>query len=60
MTLPLNSYSKTKKELLHLVKDILKYKWAEEIEEESIEFDDSEFVTQHFSQLRADIVPKAN
>ncbi len=50
---------KNKKELLLLVKDILKYSWADEIDEESIEFDDSEFVTQHFSQLRADIIAKA-
>ncbi|WPX08798.1 Rpn family recombination-promoting nuclease/putative transposase [Anaerocellum danielii] len=50
---------KDKKELLLLIKDILKYKWADSIEEDSIEFDDSEFVTQHLSQLRADIVAKA-
>jgi predicted transposase/invertase (TIGR01784 family) len=48
-----------KEEILLLVKDILHYTWADNIEEDTIELVKTNYVTQHFSQVEADVVAKA-
>ena len=48
-----------KEEILLLVKDILHYTWADNIEEDTIELVKTNYVTQQFSQVEADVVAKA-
>jgi predicted transposase/invertase (TIGR01784 family) len=48
-----------KKDILLLIKDILKYKWAEMIDEDSIELVKTNYVTQDFMQIEADVIAKA-
>lgn len=47
------------KEILFLVKHVIGYSWANEIDESSIELADKEFVDEDYNQKRADIVAKA-
>ncbi|ACM61364.1 putative YhgA-like transposase [Caldicellulosiruptor bescii] len=48
-----------KKDILLLIKDILKYKWAEMIDEDSIKLVKTNYVTQDFMQIEADVIAKA-
>jgi len=47
------------KDILFLVKHVIGYSWAKEIEEDSIELADKEFVDETFKQKRADVIAKA-
>ena len=47
------------RDILFLVKDVIGYTWAKDIEEDSIELADKEFVGEDFLQRRADVVAKA-
>jgi len=47
------------KDILFLVKHVIGYSWAKDIEEDSIELADKEFVDETFKQKRADVIAKA-
>ena len=47
------------KDILFLVRNVIGYSWAKDIEEDSIELADKEFVDETFHQKRADIIAKA-
>lgn len=47
------------KDILFLVRDIIGYSWAKDIEEGSIELADKEFVDEELRQNRADVIAKA-
>lgn len=47
------------KDILFLIKHVIGYSWAKEIQEDSIEFADKEFVDENFQQRRADVIAKA-
>ena len=47
------------KDILFLVREVIGYSWAKDIEEDSIELADKEFVDETFHQKRADIIAKA-
>jgi len=47
------------KDILFFVKHVIGYSWAKDIEEDSIELVDKEFVDETFKQKRADVIAKA-
>lgn len=47
------------KDIFFLVRDVIGYSWAKDIQEDSIELADKEFVDEEFLQKRADVVAKA-
>ncbi|WPX08870.1 Rpn family recombination-promoting nuclease/putative transposase [Anaerocellum danielii] len=47
------------KDILFLIRDVIGYSWAKDINEDSIELADKEFVDEDFLQRRADIIAKA-
>ncbi|ACM61542.1 putative transposase/invertase (TIGR01784 family) [Caldicellulosiruptor bescii] len=47
------------KDILFLVRDVIGYSWAKDIQEDSIELANKEFVDEDFLQRRADVIAKA-
>ncbi|WP_271628888.1 Rpn family recombination-promoting nuclease/putative transposase [Caldicellulosiruptor sp. DIB 104C] len=47
------------KDILFLVRKVIGYSWAKDIQEDSIELADKEFVDEAFQQRRADVIAKA-
>jgi len=47
------------KDILFLIRNVIGYSWAKDIEEDSIELADKEFVDETFKQKRADVIAKA-
>ncbi|ADQ06114.1 conserved hypothetical protein [Caldicellulosiruptor hydrothermalis 108] len=47
------------KDILFLVKDVIGYSWADQIQPDSIEIVPNEFVDEQFLQKRADVIAKA-
>ncbi|WP_039766360.1 MULTISPECIES: Rpn family recombination-promoting nuclease/putative transposase [unclassified Caldicellulosiruptor] len=47
------------KDILFLIKDVIGYSWAKDIDENSIELANEEFVDEYFLQRRADVIAKA-
>ncbi|WAM33907.1 Rpn family recombination-promoting nuclease/putative transposase [Caldicellulosiruptor morganii] len=47
------------RDILFLIKDVIGYSWAKDIQEDSIELADKELVGEDFLQRRADVVAKA-
>ena len=47
------------KDILFLIRDVIGYSWAKDIQEDSIELANKEFVDEDFLQRRADVIAKA-